>query len=253
MPYSNLKIFLKGFRSLKHLGFSTESIFNRLLEFNEGFNIEALKEELIYTVETKNFTWVDLAIETKFVDPPNKSQERISVDNLIIYTDAAEWRHNFPDGQPTYKDREKLKDQFKTIDIHSFSDIHQIIDSKNFSWLPFEIKRSFKLQFGEMCYTNDDIIYEIKKEVWEYLFPFKLNNEMLMDLSFESNLQLKKYELDNGWMDMDDLVFILSKSFPSVDLFVLTKVKWENNIQKLNHFRNPIAMGFKRHSNHQKL
>lgn len=233
---------------MRQLGFSIDSIFSRLQKVNGDFNIDRLKEELTCLAGQKGFEWVDLALETKFVHgaadyyPPKK----LDVDELIIYTDLAQSSYDFPDGRPTFDDRERLKDQFKVINIHNFLNIHEMMDSIEFSWVPFEIKRTFKHAFGEVYYTNDDIIYEIKKEAWDYLFPSNVNVELLEELSLECNLRVKNYDLNSGWMDMDDLVAGLSISFPGVDLFTLTKIKWDGNMQKLNHFRNPIAMGFRR-------
>jgi hypothetical protein len=246
MKKINLSIFLKAYKSLSELGFPTEQVFERVKKNNPDFKIDGLKNEYETSIKDRNFDWVKYALETGFVIPSKDSPPReFKVDDLLIYSGLVGTISN-REGKLTEQERERLSDQLKEIDIHSYSNIHELMDSEQFSWLRFATKHDYKLAFGEIYYTKEDIVYYAKKAAWDYLFPEGVDQERMKLISHECNALLKAYTANNGWMDTDEMVEIVSKNYPEVDAFLLTKVNWDKSTQKLNHFRNPIAMGFKR-------
>jgi hypothetical protein len=248
MKYTNLSSFLEAYKSLSQLGFTINRIFDRIQKINPIFNVDELKNELGAALNDAEFDWVDFALDTEAVmtslDSPPKE---FKVDDLLIYSGLVGNRSDmYKEGMLTEEQREKLRGQLRDIDIHSFSNIHELMDSEQFSWLPFVTKQAYKLAFGEIFYTEEDIVYYIKSAVWDCFFSGDMNEQRMELISQECNELLKAYATSNGWMDMDEMVEAVSEKYPEVDAYVLTKVKWDKETQKLNHFRNHIALGFKR-------
>lgn len=243
----DLIVFFRGYMSLSEWGYSIDKIINKLERHNPGFSKEGLKSNLIEKLNDNSFDWIKIALETKFVPTADDMPPReFKIDDLLIYSGLVGTISN-REAKLAEEEREKLSDQLRNVDIHSFSNIHELMDSEQFSWLRFATKHDYKLAFGEIYYTKEDVVFHVKKAAWEYLFPDTLDQERMELISHECNKLLKGHAANDGWMDMDEMVEVVSQTYPEVDIYLLSKVNWDKKIQSLNHFRNPIALGFKRH------
>ena len=248
MEYTNLSSFLRAYKSLCQLGFTIDKIFDRIKNINSSFNVDDLKIEIETALNDTEFNWVDFALDNRAVmtskDSPPKE---FKLDDLLIYSGLVGSKsHVYKDAKLTEEQRERLCEQLRELDILSFSNIHELIDNEKFSWLPFVTKQAYKLAFGEIYYTQEDIIYYVKRAVWDYLFFDDMDQHRMELISQECNRRIKAYTDNEGWMDMDEMVKAISEKYPEVDAYVLTKVRWHKEPQEMSHFRNQIALGFRR-------
>jgi hypothetical protein len=219
------------------------------MERDGSFTLDGIKSELLDILSQNEFDWVSLAIDTKFVytsrDLPS---QRFETEELVKFTDTYNWMLiNHVDGRLTNKDKEKLKGQIRELGIEKYGNIFELMDSQELYWLPFEVKHGFKTNFGEMLYTNQDIIYYLKIIVWDYFFPNALDADRLISIEQNGIQALKKQINDDGWVDMDYILTLLSELYSGIDLFELSKVNWGKTVEHKNHYRNPFTLGFKRY------
>ena len=219
------------------------------LEHEKDVTIDILKDEILTALEDDNFNWVGLALETNFVCTSNELPPKpFDVDELLIFTDSFRWKDMVQsDAMLSKEQKDDLKDQFREASVQYYNDIHELMGLEKFEWLPFEVKHSFRSNFGLMEYQNEDIIYCLKIIVWSYLFPDTYNNNTRRkDIGEASIKRLKSSRLDNGWVDMTILVEELKPIYPQIDLFEISQIDWDKDIEHKRHYRNPFTLGFKR-------
>jgi hypothetical protein len=218
------------------------------LERDDSITIDIIKESIKTAIEDPNFDWVNLAINTKFVYTPYEvNPESFDVDDLLIFTDSFRWKDVVqPDAILTPYQRSELKEQFREIGVQYFDNIYELIDHSDFNWLPFEVKHAYKSSFGEMTYTNEDIIYYLKTLIWEYLYPDSYDSYRLDSIKKDGLLFIQSQDINEGWTEMSQVVEFLKVKFPGIDLYELSKIDWGQDIQHKNHYRNPFTLGFKR-------
>ena len=229
-------------------GLSKIELFELWLEKDKSVSKELIIEKLSEALKRTDFNWVQLAIETKFVSSPEETDSlALDCDHLLIFTDSFRWNDVIqPDVILSSDQKNELKDQFRHIGVQDYKDIYELIQQKDFEWLPFEVKHAFKSNFGALKYENEDIVFYLKKIIWNYLFPDSIDFQKLDLLKKESLIILEKEPLNQGWVDMGRIVQTLKNKYEDLDLFELTQVNWGENIQHKNHYRNPFTLGFKR-------
>ena len=225
-----------------------------LVAKDSTFVLEELKDELSMAIDSTDFDWVDLAIETKLVYTSiDRPSSKFTIDDLFIFIGNSYWGLNDLDGRLTVEDKEELRDQLREINIYDYEGIGELADSDEFSWLPFEVRHALKMNFGSIEYNNDDIIYYVKKIVWDYLFPAALDSYRLKKLSIDSHEILKNITVNNGWFEMNEILNKTKEIFSGVDLYELDKIEWEKEVENKIHYRNPFTLGFKRVKRNQQL
>lgn len=218
------------------------------LERDADLTLDKIKSALNYAFLSHEIDWVDIAIESKFVYTSNEvSPKKLDTDELIMFTDSFRWKDIvMPDAILSIDQRNKLKEQFRDIGVQYFSDICELISHKNFEWLPFEVKHAYKLNFKEIVYTEEDIIFHLKNTIWEYLYPNSLDSDRLKSIKVASIPLLQNQQKDEGWTEMSHVLESIKDSFSGIDLYELSRVDWGEGIQHKIHYRNPFTLGFKR-------
>lgn len=229
-------------------GLSKLELLELWIEREDEISLEKIKKDLLIALKDKDFNWVEIGMRANFVYGPFEvNPEKFDVDDLLIFTDSFRWQDIVqPDAIITNDQRNDLKEQFREIGVQHFENINELIDHENFNWLPFEVKHAYKASFGEMTYTNDDIIYYLKNIIWEYLFPNSFEIDRLNSLKTESLTIMESIHNNEGWVEMSNILDSLKNRFNNLDLYELSRVKWDINTQHKNHYRNPFTLGFKR-------
>jgi len=218
------------------------------IERDADLTLNGIRAALDDSFSSHEIDWVGLAIDSKFVYTSNEvSPKKFDTDELIIFTDSFRWKDIVkPDAVLTIDQRDELKEQFREIGVQYFNGICELINQKDFEWLPFEVKHAYKLNFKSISYTEEDIIFHLKNTVWEYLYPNSLDSERSNSIKEESLPLLRDQKENEGWIEMSQVLESLKDSFPGIDLYELSRVDWGKNIQYKNHYRNPFTLGFKR-------
>ncbi|MEZ4986320.1 MAG: hypothetical protein R2795_14985 [Saprospiraceae bacterium] len=229
-------------------GIDKISLLEMSLQRDSEFTLENLRSELKNTLDSPAINWVDLAIDTGFVYGSNEiTPTKLTVGNLLVFTDSFRWKDIVKfDAVMTVAQKDKLKEQFQEIGVQHFKDIYELIEHQYFDWLPFEVKHSYKQNFKEVNYVDEDIIFHLKNTVWEYLFPNSLNIERLTFIRREGLQILREQKKNQGWMDMSNMILFLKDCCPGLDLYELSRVEWGKDVEYKIHYRNPFTLGFKR-------
>jgi len=229
-------------------GMDKISLLEMSLERDSEFTLNGFKEEFNNVIDEKNFDWVKLALETEFVYSSEEVKpKKFDVDELLIFTDSFRWKDIVKaDSLLSRNQIDDLKEQFREIDLQQIKNIKELFDHPNFSWLPFEVKHAYLLNFSKINYTDEDIVFYLKKIVWDYIYPNSLDLERLNSIKEQSILLLSNQNSNEGWVEMFELVQSLLKLFPNLDLYELSRVDWGKDVQYKNHYRNPFTLGYKR-------
>ncbi len=233
--------------SLTHWSTSIEGLIVRINKYHSDFNINMLKIEFKEALQDPNVNWVRMALDCKFVFSSNDSPPiHMSTENLLIFLDSADFSI-YPHFRIAQEERDDIKEMFKLSHIENETNINDLLGSKLLNQLKFEIKHCLKTSFGPISYTNNDIIYYLKKLSWGYLFPGNLNIDRLFELELDINERLKNNTENDGWLETSNIVSLLSDRFTKVDLYELSKINWGGNVLHLRHYTNPFTLGFKKY------
>ena len=230
----------------KDYGMDKLSLLEMSLERDANFDLSKAKDEIVKLLAIDDFDWVNLAIESKFVYTSSEvAPKKFSVDDLLIFTDSFRWDAVVKsDSLLSTDQKDGLKDQFREVGVQYFEDICELMIHSDFDWLPFEVKHAFKLNFKEISYINEDIVFYFKSVVWEYLFPNSLDQQRLVSLRDEGLMVLGSVNKNQGWIDASNVVKSLRDCYSGLDLYELSRVNWPPNIEHKIHYRNPFTLGF---------
>ena len=229
-------------------GLSKIELLEYWLERDKNITKDVLKNALTTALSDEYFDWVKIALETKFVPCLNEtSLDNFNIDDLLIFTDSFRWADVVhQDAILSPNQRNELKDLFRELNIYEYDSIYALLKNENFKWLPFEITHAYYKHFGKLEYKNQDIVYYLKIIVWDYLFHQQSNKERLSNLKESVNTIFESVLENQGWVEMDDILISLKSVYTDLDLFELSKINWNSNVQHKQHFRNPFTLGFKR-------
>lgn len=229
-------------------GLSKIELLEYWLERDGNITKDDIKNALISALEDENFDWVKLALETKFVYNANDtSVDNFNIDNLLIFTDSFRWSDVVhPDAILSFNQKNELKDQFRELNIREYDSIQALLKHEDLIWLPFEVRHAYLKHFGKIEYKNQDIIYYLKIIVWDYLFPKLLDIDRLFKIKENVNTIFESVLENQGWVEMDEILESLKSIYTNLDLFELSKINWDKNVQHKQHYRNPFTLGFKR-------
>jgi hypothetical protein len=229
-------------------GLSKIELLEYWLERDKSITKDDIKDALTSTLADEYFDWVKLALETKFVYNVNDtSVDNFNIDDLLIFTDSFRWSDVVhQDAILSFNQKNELKDQFRELNIREYDSIHALLKHEDFIWLPFEVRHTYLKHFGKLEYKNQDIIYYLKIIVWDYLFPKESDKVRLSNLKESVNTIFESVLENQGWVEMDEIFESLKSKYTDLDLFELSKINWDINVQHKQHFRNPFTLGFKR-------
>lgn len=232
----------------KDYGMDKLMLLDMSLERDPSFILKKAKEEAVEALRTNDFDWVTLAIESNFIYTANEFRPlNFGVDDLLIFTDSFRWKDVVqPDALLSVNQRVKLKDMFREIGIQYFKDISELMEHEDFSLLPFEVKHAYLLNFKEIEYVNEDIVFHLKSLLWKHLFPEMFDQKRLISIKRESLQVLRSQQINEGWVEMSDIIELFKNRYAELDLYELSTIDWSDNIQHKMHFRNPFTLGFKR-------
>lgn len=230
-------------------GLDKVTLLQRLISKELDINLDQIREEIIAALNNKNFDWVNIALEANFVhDPDDLLSDEITNDNLLIFTGAFAWKEfTNKDAWLSNWEKEYLKELLRDTHVNKYINITSLIESEDFEWLPFEVKNIYKRNFLKIQYRNEDIIYYLKKAIWEYLFPNSLDSHRLISLSEDCQKRLSLETINQGWIEPQTLVEKFLTEYPGLDLYEISKVNWGKKIQVIPHYRNILTMGFIRY------
>ena len=215
---------------------------------SNNLSIDKYRLTLEQKINDTEFDWVEAAIRNHFIythiDLPPKP---LDVDELMIFTDSFQWKDIVqPDALLSKTQREELKEQFREIGVQYYDDIFELLAIEDFKWLPFEVKHAYKTGFSKMSYTNDDIIYHLKRLVWDYFFPNSHDENRLISLKNDLIKLLRESKGDQGWSSLSKIVNVLEPNYPNLDLYEISLIDWDQTLNRKNHYRNPFTLGFAR-------
>lgn len=229
-------------------GDSKLALLKGALKYDESFNIDTLRKELLDALKDKNFNWVEAAVSNGFIQNI-KAYERplnLTSEILKVYSDkySTFFRTN-PDSYLTPKERDTFYHAIDAIDFEKTNSIIKVLDTPLISKLPFEFKHYLLNTFEEQIYFPEDIIFSFKSIAWNFLFPENIEKRKKR-LSAKTNDLLHKHKLNQGWIESSAIINLLQDDFPGIDSYELSCIEFNNNIQYMRHFRNKIALGFYR-------
>jgi len=253
---NNLILFLNSLNSAEQYGWifnDGKRVFQKLIENkNINFDKNEFRKELVESLNNLSFDWCKLLLESDYKNRINFNRNidfgrtlSFTYDDIIMLIDILDYS-SMTNGTSDFSIKNKLRECLQDEYLPNYSGISEFLDRKLF-WLDFKVKHQFLSKIGYDIICNNDVIYLIKSNCWDDLYANFYNQRFLDDLSLKANLILQNYQENDGWLDMNNLLILIRDDKFEIDLFTLSKLKWDTSVLSIKHYKNDLSLGFKKY------